>query len=409
MKSAHPLSGILRPPPADEPWPLIFALGVTQIISWGSMFYGFAVLMDPMQTALAISKETVVGAYCLALLLSGVASSFVGRTIDRIGGRTIMTLGSLAAATLFVCLSCATNVVELYLVWAGLGLAMAATLYDPAFAVVVHAFRGNHRKAITVLTLFGGVASTVFWPLTQYLVQHLGWRDAVLSLGLINLLICAPLHAWYVPLRPVLGEKLTTAASARNPDFAAMLCMPNFLAVTAAFTAAAAVMSVIAVHLLSLLTQRGLTPAQAAMVGALIGPMQVAGRIIEFGFARRVSARLVGTVVFVLLPLSLLVLMFSDDSLWLCATFAALYGISNGVMTIVRGTLPVELFGAAHYGAINGTIATPVLIAKASSPIIASLAFSAFAGYDFMLIGIVGLAIVAALTFSKVNPARQGL
>lgn len=409
MRSTEQLLAMPQPRPAGEPWPLIFALGLTQIVSWGSMFYGFAVLMDPMQAALAISRETVVGAYCLALLLSGVASSCVGRTIDRIGGRAIMTLGSLAAAALFICLSRVTNVVELYVIWAGLGLAMAATLYDPAFAVVVHAFRDNHRKAITVLTLFGGVASTVFWPLTQYLVEHLGWRDAVMVLGAINLLVCAPLHAWYVPPQPAPRRHAVTSVAATSPGFAAMLRTPNFLAVTAAFTAAAAIMSVIAVHLLSLLTQRGLTPAQAAMVGALIGPMQVAGRIIEFGFARHASARVVGAVVFVLLPLSLLALAISGDSLWLCAAFAALYGISNGVMTIVRGTLPAELFGTAHYGAVNGAIATPVLIAKASSPFVASLAFSAFAGYDLMLFGMVGLAIVAALAFATVNPARQGL
>ncbi len=390
-----------------EPWSLVVALGFTQIISWGSMFYGFAVLMDPMQAALGASKEAVVGAYCLALLISGLASSFVGRTIDRIGGRSIMSAGSLAAGLLFAWLSRVTSVTELYVVWAGIGLAMAATLYDPAFAVLVRAFRSNYRKAITALTLFGGLASTVFWPLTQWLTAELGWRDAALTLGAINLLICLPLHAIFVPPNLSAGSVSPGNASsntAASPGFRALLRTPNFLAVAAAFTAGAAVLSAISVHLLSLLMQRGLTPGEAAMIGALIGPVQVAGRIVEFGVAQRVSARAVGAVVFALLPLSLLILLASGDSLWLCAAFALLYGISIGVMTIVRGTIPAELFGTAHYGAINGAIATPVLIAKASSPLIASLMFSTYGNYSMMLGGVLAMALLAALTFSAIRP-----
>ena len=392
-----------------EPWSLVVALGFTQIISWGSMFYGFAVLMDPMQAALSASKEAVVGAYCLALLISGLASSFVGRTIDRIGGRSIMSAGSLAAGLLFAWLSRVTSVTELYVVWAGIGLAMAATLYDPAFAVLVRAFRSNYRKAITALTLFGGLASTVFWPLTQWLTAELGWRDAALALGAINLLVCLPLHAFFVP-RGLASSSTRSAATApvpTSPGFATLLRLPNFLIIAAAFTAFSGVMSVFSVHLLSLLMQRGLSPGEAAMIGAIIGPMQVAGRIVEFGFAQKVPAQLIGRVVFALLPLSLLVLLVSGSSLWLCAAFAVLYGISNGVMTIVRGTIPAELFGTAHYGAINGAIATPVLIAKASCPLLASLAFSAFGGYTLIMAGTLLVALLAALAFSTIKSPQS--
>ena len=404
-------AGTMRPSTQDnsaDPWSLVVALGITQIASWGSMFYGFAVLMDPVQSALAASKEAVVGAYCLALLISGLASSYVGRTIDRIGGRAIMSAGSLAAGLLFAWLSRVTSVTELYVVWAGIGLAMAATLYDPAFAVLVRAFRSNYRKAIIALTLFGGLASTVFWPLTQWLTAELGWRDAALTLGAINLLICLPLHVWFVPRGRALPQAAPAAATApvASPGSATLLRTPNFLVVAAAFTAFSGVMSVFSVHLLSLLMQRGLTPGEAAMIGAIIGPMQVAGRVVEFGFAQRLSAQLTGRVVFALLPLSLLVLLVSGSSLWLCAVFAVLYGISNGVMTIVRGTIPAELFGTAHYGAINGAIATPVLIAKASGPLLASLAFSASGGYMLIMVGTLVVALLAALAFAAIRPTR---
>lgn len=390
------------PATGPEPWSAVFALGVTQIASWGSIYYGFSVLMDPMQAALRTSKDAVVGAFCLALLLSGLAAPAVGRTIDRVGGRRLMTAGSIAAALFFAWLSRASSVVELYVIWAGLGLAMAATLYDPAFAVLVRAFHTHHRKAITTLTLFGGLASTVFWPLTQALVTRLGWRDAALGLALVNLLVCAPIHFLCLPRDQARARPPQAAAAPRG--LGGSVWSPALMLVAAAFTASGVVVSAVSVHLLSLLTQRGLTPGQAAMVGAVIGPMQVAGRIAEFGLKGRVSARGVGIAVFAMLPLSMLVLMLAGGSAGLAVLFAVLYGASNGVMTIVRGTLPAELFGRERYGEINGAIAAPALFARASGPLVASLALGLAGGYGGVLWALLVAALLATACFLAVKP-----
>ena len=186
---------------ADEPaaWRLIIALGITQIISWGSIYYLFALLMEPLQQALAADKQQVVGAFSLALLVSGLATPWVGRSIDRAGGRAVMTAGSLGGALLLALLARVTTLPALYAVWLGLGLVLATTLYAPAFAVLTQAFPQHYRRAIGALMLFGGFASTVFWPLTTLLIERLGWRDAVLVLAAINLLVCGPLHAWLLP------------------------------------------------------------------------------------------------------------------------------------------------------------------------------------------------------------------
>ncbi|MGE5338103.1 MAG: MFS transporter, partial [Gemmatimonadota bacterium] len=175
-------------------WPLMIGLGVTQIVSWGSIYYGFALLLEPLQRDLGASRDAVAGAFSVALLVSGLCAIRIGRTIDRIGGRSVMTFGSLAAALLLALLSRVESLPALYAVWAGLGAVMAATLYEPAFAVIAKTFATGYRRALTVLTLFGGFASTVFWPLTTWLIERYGWRDAMLWLGLINLVVCVPLH-----------------------------------------------------------------------------------------------------------------------------------------------------------------------------------------------------------------------
>ena len=168
---------------------MICVLGITQIISYGSVFYSFSLLMQPLQLALGATKSMTVGAFSFALVVAGLCATYVGATIDRIGGRMVMTTGSIAAGLLLVALSCVESIIGLYVVYACLGATMAAILYEPAFAVLTRLFRANARRAITMLTLFGGLSSTVFWPLTQLLMAHFGWRDTLLILGAMNLLL----------------------------------------------------------------------------------------------------------------------------------------------------------------------------------------------------------------------------
>ena len=375
-------------------WPLLIGLGLAQIVSWGTIYYGFALLLPPLQRALGAGQGVVVGAYSVALLAAGIGAPWVGRAIDRGGGRAVMTAGSLLAALAFAALSRVESVAALYLVWLGLGVAMAATLYEPAFAVVTQAFGPRYRRAITVLTLFGGFASTVFWPATAALIERFGWRDAVLFLAAFNLCINVPLHALLLP-----GGRARTAAP-RGPATTAMpIGTTSFIALATALLAQAIAISALAVHFLPLLVARDMTPVAAAAVGALIGPMQVLGRIVEMTASPRASAVAVGRVVVLMLPAALLTLYGAGTDPRLLAIYAILYGAGNGAMTIVRGAVPVELWGREHYGALMGWLATPAMLARASGPLLASLAWSWAGGYDAVLLLLAAIAAAAAVAF----------
>lgn len=381
-----------------DPWGAVVALGVTQITAWGSIYYSFALLMEPLQAALGASKSAVVGAFSVSLLMSGLLSPLVGQHIDRRGGRVIMTAGSLLGGIALCSLAYVNTLVQLYAVWAVLGVAMAATLYDPAFAVLTKAFRSNYRRAITALTLFGGFASTVFWPITAVLISKLGWRDAMQVLGLLQLVLCAPLHFFALPRAPVAHIDVETEGH-RSTSLREVLRDPVFYLLCLAFTANALVFSAMSVHMLAMLEIKGLTTVQAALIGAMVGPMQVLGRIVEMVFERRVSPSKVGLVAMGLLPLSLVVFMIGDGSLAIFALFALMYGAGNGVMTIVRGTIPVELYGKAHYGAVNGAMAAPVLISKALGPVAAAFAWALFDGYGGVVKALATVGVLSLFFF----------
>jgi MFS family permease len=388
---------------AGHSWQLLVALGVTQIVSWGSIYYAFALLLEPLQRDRGAGKGEVAGAFSAALLVSGLCAAWIGRTIDRLGGRWVMTAGSLAAVLLLAALSQVRSLPLLYLIWLGLGAAMAATLYEPAFVVVAQVYRLNYRRALTVLTLFGGFASTVFWPVTTWLIERYGWREAVLWLAAINLVVCVPLHFALLPKSSGAAPPAPQAGggTARRRLWGDR----RFRALTLAFLAHYVVVSAIAAHLISLLLARGMSPAAAAAIGALIGPMQVAGRIVEFGASRWLTVGQVGRVAAVAMPLSLLALLWADSSLPWLTVFAVLFGAGNGAMTVIRGALPVEMYGREHYGAIAGALATPGLLARAVGPIFAALLWSALGGYERTTVVLIVVAAVGATAFALATRA----
>jgi MFS family permease len=381
-----------------DPWRAVFALGITQITAWGSIYYSFALLMEPLQAALGASKSAVVGAFSLSLLTSGLLSPLVGRLIDEHGGRWVMAAGSALGGAALCALAYVTTLTQLYLVWAALGVAMAATLYDPAFAVLTQSFRSNYRRAITALTLFGGFASTIFWPITALIIGKFGWRDAILILGTLQFVVCVPLHFFVLPRRS--GARVEAKEdSHRSTSLRDVLRDRVFYLLCLAFTANALVFSAMSVHMLSMLEVKGLSTMQAALVGAMVGPMQVLGRIIEILFERRVSPSTVGVIAMGLLPMSLAVFLIADGTLALFALFALMYGAGNGVMTIVRGTIPVELYGRAHYGAVNGAMAAPVLVSKALGPVAAAFVWSLFGGYNGVVVTLAAIGASSLLFF----------
>jgi MFS family permease len=376
-----------------RPWRLVWALAITEIVSWGSLYYAFSVLLVPMERDLGWDRSTLVGAFSLSMACAGLGSWPAGALIDRYGGRTLMSLGSLAAAGLLALLAHTHSVLPFYLIWIGLGFAMAAVLYEPAFAVIYQSFKDDGKKAVTALTLAAGFASTLFWPLTQLLVESLGWRTTISVLALLNLLISLPLHAFV--LSPPAGRATSGALRpSRGLSWRALLRSKTFWLLAIAFTANMLAFSALSVHLIPLLGERGLSGVAAVSLAALVGPMQVAGRLAEYALGRRVSVLRSGLIALVLLPVGMLVLLLARANLSLLAIALLLYGASNGVMTIVRAATPAELFERGQYGSINGALSAPVIMARAAAPIAASWLWALEQSYRPLLWA---LALAAAL------------
>jgi predicted MFS family arabinose efflux permease len=352
--------------------PLVTALGIGQIISWGTLFYSIAVLGPPMAHALGVSDVMLYGSFTAGLFLSGIASPWVGARIDRRGGRAVLAGGSLLGAIACALLATAVNAATMLAGWLVAGVAMAACLYDPAFATLYRVSGASYRRAVTALTLFGGFASTVFWPLSQYLLETHGWRVAFGVHAALNALVCIPLHLAFVPSS---SHRFVAASSSAVPETDAAHS-GTFVWLAAALSLAAFLASAISAHLVVLLASGGLAARDAVLVGALIGPMQVAGRVMEFAFSNRWSPLSVGTLAFTLLASALIVLCLVRG-VWIVAlAFALLYGWANGVMTIVRGTVPGVLFGSRNYGALLGRLAQPQFILKAAAPVAVTLLFT---------------------------------
>jgi MFS family permease len=354
-----------------QPAKTIGILAVTQIASWGSLYYAFAVVAPDIRRDLALAPELVFGAFSWALLVAGLAATPVGILLDRHGGRYVMAAGSLLCSLGLAWLSQCNGVVSYYLAWTLIGLAMALTLYEAAFATINRKLDTGSRQAISTLTLFGGFASTLFWPMTAKLHAMVGWRDTYLWYGIAQLVVCMPLHLWLGD-DPARNNQKAPAGARRGHTLGEALRHPAFWTLAFAFSANTFIFSAMAVHLIPLIERLGQSAAVAVLLAALIGPMQVAGRIGEMTLARNASPQTVGKLTFAMLPAALLILVSYGSQGWAIALFCVLYGLSNGILTIVRGSIPQVLFGRANYGAIAGAMAGPSLLSKAAGPLVAA-------------------------------------
>ena len=387
--------------PRSRAW-LVWTLAAAQLVSWGSLYYSFSLFVIPMQRELGWSKTELNGALSLGLLITGLSGLPVGAWIDRRGGRALMTLGSLSAAALLFAWSRVESLAAFYVIWALLGAVLASVLYDPAFAVLTRDFGPGFRKAILTLTLVAGFASTVFIPLTELLVEELGWRAALRALALSNL-VPATLHALFLPGA---GRKVRKSAPPAAQDAPAGLSplrramrRATFWCLLASFSAAAATSSSVTFHLVPLLSERGVDAATIVSCIAVIGPMQVAGRLVLFGLGAKLGAEVLGSLNVLAIPLSLLALLLLPSSLAALVAFAALYGLGNGIMTIVRGTAVSDLIGREGYGSINGTLALPNNFAMAAAPFAVATLWAAWGGYQPVLWVIFAASCLSALAF----------
>jgi MFS family permease len=385
-------------------WVMVWTLAVAQVISWGSLYYSFSLFVVPMQESLGWSRPLLNGALSLGLLATGAAAFPVGAWIDRRGGRAVMTLGSLLGGLLLLAWAQVETLWAFYLIWAVIGASLAGVLYEPAFAVLTATFGPDARRAITAMTLVGGFASTVFMPLTQLLIGAVGWRQALLILGGLNLAVCLPLHALFVPARsspppPNTRPDHHEAAAPTAPELRTILRGRVFWGLAVWFTAANLTASGFVFQFVPLLTDWGVDMAVTLTGVALIGPMQVAGRIVLMCFSAHLETREIGTAVAVLLPAAVLALLALPHApVWL-GLAAALYGAGNGVMTIARGTAVADLIGRTHYGAVNGALTLPTMVAKALAPVVTAVIWSATGDPSVMLWALLGSAIVGAVGF----------
>jgi MFS family permease len=382
------------------PWRAVSVLGVTEILSWGVLFYPPVLTVPLIAADHGWSKSFAMGGFSVGLFVGGLVSRYVGALIDRFGGHVVMPCGSLIGTAGLGGLVFARNSYSYYGVWMMLGVAMAASLYDPAFATLGRIFGKNARAPITTLTLAGGFASTVSWPVTQILIDAIGWRGAYLFYAALLALVAAPLHAFVLPRErapPGSGEKASGEPSASEAKPASVLAPRGlaFLLVAAAFSFYAFVPSALSAQLLAIFQRFGLGTATVVAIGMLFGPAQVLARICELGFARHVHPLWVARFSLGLLVAAFALLLLLHFSAPLAACFAIMYGMANGLMTIARGTVPLALFGASGYGRLVGRIGGPFLVVQAVAPV--CLSYVAERSSDRMALLVVAVFAAAAL------------
>ena len=348
---------------------LVSALGVTQILAWGSSYYLPAVLAAPIARDTGWSLASVVAGLSCGLLLAGLVSPVTGRLIQRHGGRPVLAGSSLLLAAAHSLLA-TTTAYPLYLIaWLLMGLGMSSGLYDAGFATLGRLYGQGARGAITNLTLFGGFASTVCWPLSAFLVEHGGWRTACLAYAAIHLAICLPLHLWMIPAPPAVAP--TPVKDGPKEASATGRTRTRFILLASIQTLAAMIASVLSVHLLTLLQLRGAGLAAAVGLGALVGPSQVGARVAELLIGRNRHHPIWTMLTSVsLLAAGIWLLLMSQTFI---ALALILYGAGNGIHTIARGALPLVLFDPQQYAALMGKLATPSLIVQAAAPSIGAL------------------------------------
>lgn len=360
---------------------LAVALGLNQTMTWGMTFYLPAVIAGPAARNIGASSFAMLGAFTWALLVTSVLAPRVGRWIDRSGGRGPLALSIVVTAVGQVLLATAPNLAVWYVGWTVIGAGMACGLYDAAFATAGVLLGKDAGPAITGITLFAGFASTVFWTLGAALVGVVGWRGLLLLYAALQIGVNLPMVLLLLPRKvpaPIAVEHAEAAPATVQPRRLVTACLAGF------FTIRWFITSAIAVNVLHLLQGVGLTLSQAVFVAALIGPGQVAGRILEWSIGDRIGLLLRARLGAMLFPLGAALLLAGGPMA--CVLFAVLYGMSNGILTINRGTLPLALLGSRGYATLLGWLAVPVLLAQAIAPTVTAPLVTALPALHLLLL-----------------------
>ena len=344
---------------------VVCCLGLTQMLAWGSTYYLPAMFADPVSADLHVPKAWFFGIFSGALLLSGLLTPVAGRAIDRRGGRDVLAAANLVFAAGLALLSMASGVPGLAAAWAVLGVGMGFGLYEASFATVTGLYGREARNAITGITLFGGFASTVGWPMSAFFIETFGWRGACLAWAALHLLVGLPINRLLVPKAP-------PPAPVDSPDQPAASGVPwTMIILASVFAVTWFVSTGMAAHLPRLLEALGSTPAQAIAAASLVGPAQVGARLIEFSLLRRLSPTISACLATSLHPVGAALLVVVGPAA--IVPFVLLHGGGNGLLTIARGTLPLALFGAAGYGLRAGILSAPTRVLQGGAPLLFSI------------------------------------
>lgn len=387
---------------------VIWALGVTQIVGYGTLFYSFAILAPGISATFGWPQAWIFGALSLSLIAGSLAAPSAGRLADRLGAGRTMTAGSLAAAASLILVAAAPNAYVFVAALLVMEVAATFVLYSAAFVAIVQGGGSRASLSITHLTLIAGFASTVFWPFTTWLHGSLDWRQVFLVFSALHLVVCLPLHAWIAShaRRARAGEAVASpqetapAAEAASPARRAI-----FLLMLAGFAAEGFVLNSILIHMVPLTVALGMGAA-GLWASTLFGPSQVASRLVNMVFGGRLPQVWLAVISALLLPAGLLILVGTTPSLVGALAFVVMFGLGSGLNSIVGGTLPLELFGQVGYGAMVGWASS----ARQFSAAFAPFAFSAMLenlGVVPSLLTLVGIALVAVASFATIAVLRQ--
>jgi MFS family permease len=382
---------------------ILSTLSVTEIVSWGVLVYSFPVFLNPMEDELGWSRGELSGVFSVALLASALAAMPAGRWLDRRGPRALMSVGSVIGALSLLAWSQVGELWQLYALFVPLGVAMALTLYEPAFATVAAWFAGSSpRRALTVLTLFGGLASAVFTPLATWLLDLQGWRGALVTLALAVLVLAALPHAVFLRRRPAAGGAETPTGpdpgAAAQPSISAAQAVRGaaFWLLTTAVVISSFITMAINVHLIPYLLEEGFAASFVAVAVGLIGAVQLPARALLLPLGKLLPRSALAGLVFGLQGVGLLVLLGAvSPSLVLLSVVA--FGLGKGMVTLLRAALVAEFYGAAHYGTIGGVVAFFIAGSQAVAPFGVGFLYDRFESYDPILGMLAAAAVVAAV------------
>ncbi|MEY2457567.1 MAG: hypothetical protein QOK06_2672 [Acidimicrobiaceae bacterium] len=387
----------------------VSVLSLTEILAWGILIYPPVLIMPHLTADHGWSLAFGMAGFSIGLVTSGMLSPTVGHLIDRHGGNIVMSAGALAGALGLVLLTLADQRPAYLACWLLIGAAMSSTLYDPAFATLTRIFGSSARRQITFVTFAGGFASTVGWPATHLLLEHLGWRGTYLTFAAVLAFVVAPLNAFALPRTvavaplPAVGSHPTAAPAApMRPEG-----WP-FILLAAAFALHAFILSGVTSNLLAMLQRGGMDAATVVAVGALFGPAQVASRLADFMLAGRTHPLWIARGAVALMAFAFFMLSFVGASPPVAALFAIAFGAANGVMTIARGALPLLMYGPTGYGRVIGRIARPALFVQALAPFVVASAVERFSDRTVLEMGIVG-ALLALGCFLAIRPPRPAV